>query len=104
MEVDHIVARKEGGRNAYYNQQLLHRHCHDVKTARDKRQKGANDRSQIAEEPDELKVCAAEREAQSLTESGEVRRNTSGPSDLPEGESQRGKEHVGEAGIIRRRL
>ncbi|NEP08216.1 MAG: HNH endonuclease, partial [Okeania sp. SIO4D6] len=33
IEVDHIVPRSEGGDNTYKNKQLLHRHCHDVKTA-----------------------------------------------------------------------
>jgi hypothetical protein len=50
------------------------------------------------------KLCAAGRGIESLTQSREVRRDTSGPSDLPEGESRRGKEHVGEAGEARRRL
>nr|WP_287279034.1 MULTISPECIES: group II intron maturase-specific domain-containing protein [unclassified Okeania] len=35
IEVDHIVPRSEGGDNTYKNKQLLHRHCHDVKTAED---------------------------------------------------------------------
>jgi RNA-directed DNA polymerase len=34
-EVDHIVPLHRGGRDAYTNWQLLHRHCHDSKTARD---------------------------------------------------------------------
>jgi tRNA(fMet)-specific endonuclease VapC len=45
-----------------------------------------------------VKRCAAGRGIESLIQSREVRRDTSGPSDLPEGESRRGKEHVGEAG------
>lgn len=32
MEVDHIIPKSKGGRNDYKNLQLLHRHCHDVKT------------------------------------------------------------------------
>ena len=55
-------------------------------------------------EPDTSKVCAAVRGTESLTQSREVRRETSGPSDSPEGESQRGQEHVGKAGGARRRL
>lgn len=35
MEVDHIVPLSRGGKNQYANLQLLHRHCHDVKTAQD---------------------------------------------------------------------
>jgi Restriction endonuclease len=36
MEVDHILPTRYGGTDAYHNRQLLHRHCHDRKTARDK--------------------------------------------------------------------
>ncbi|HOG46751.1 MAG TPA: group II intron reverse transcriptase/maturase [Anaerolineae bacterium] len=32
-EVDHIIPRAEGGEDRYDNWQLLHRHCHDAKTA-----------------------------------------------------------------------
>jgi len=35
IEVDHIVPRSVGGKDTYKNMQLLHRHCHDVKTASD---------------------------------------------------------------------
>lgn len=35
MEVDHIKPRSQGGRDEYKNLQLLHRHCHDVKTRSD---------------------------------------------------------------------
>lgn len=38
MEIDHIIPRRRGGRNKLKNLQLLHRHCHDVKSAHD----GAN--------------------------------------------------------------
>ena len=58
----------------------------------------------LSREPDEAKVCAAGRGAESLTQSGEGRREASGSSDLPEGESRRGQEHVGEAGAIGRRV
>jgi RNA-directed DNA polymerase len=34
-EVDHIVPLKLGGKEGYINWQLLHRHCHDRKTALD---------------------------------------------------------------------
>jgi hypothetical protein len=54
-------------------------------------------------EPYDSKGCAAGRDVDSLTQSGEVRRNTSGPSDSPEDESRRGKEHVGKARGIGRR-
>ncbi|MDT9206154.1 MULTISPECIES: group II intron reverse transcriptase/maturase [unclassified Limnospira] len=35
IEVDHIVPRSLGGKDEYKNLQLLHRHCHDDKTALD---------------------------------------------------------------------
>lgn len=35
MEVDHIRPKSLGGRDVYENLQLLHRHCHDVKTRTD---------------------------------------------------------------------
>lgn len=36
-EVDHILPRSLGGLDEYKNLQLLHRHCHDEKTATDGR-------------------------------------------------------------------
>ena len=33
IEVDHITPKRQGGSDATYNLQLLHRHCHDKKTA-----------------------------------------------------------------------
>jgi RNA-directed DNA polymerase len=38
MEVDHITPKSKGGKNSYDNFQLLHRHCHDIKTAEDAKQ------------------------------------------------------------------
>jgi RNA-directed DNA polymerase len=35
MEVDHIIPKSIGGKDDWKNLQLLHRHCHDVKTASD---------------------------------------------------------------------
>ena len=35
VEVDHIQPRNQGGKDEYKNLQLLHRHCHDEKTALD---------------------------------------------------------------------
>ncbi|MGD1912304.1 MAG: group II intron reverse transcriptase/maturase [Rivularia sp. (in: cyanobacteria)] len=35
MEVDHITPKSKGGKEEYENLQLLHRHCHDEKTAKD---------------------------------------------------------------------
>ncbi|MBW4455833.1 MAG: group II intron reverse transcriptase/maturase [Nostoc indistinguendum CM1-VF10] len=35
MEVDHTIPKSKGGKDEYKNLQLLHRHCHDTKTAND---------------------------------------------------------------------
>lgn len=35
LEVDHIIPKSQGGKDEYKNLQLLHRHCHDTKTAKD---------------------------------------------------------------------
>ena len=35
LETDHINPKAKGGKNSYDNLQLLHRHCHDTKTAAD---------------------------------------------------------------------
>ena len=35
IEKDHIIPKTLGGKDTYNNIQLLHRHCHDVKTAQD---------------------------------------------------------------------
>ena len=32
LEVDHIIPKANGGQDKYQNLQLLHRHCHDLKT------------------------------------------------------------------------
>jgi RNA-directed DNA polymerase len=57
MEVDHIIPETLGGKDEYKNLQLLHRHCHDVKTASDG-SLGAYDKGQAVEEPDEVKVSS----------------------------------------------
>lgn len=49
MEVDHRLPRAHGGTGARDNLQLLHRHCHDRKTARDPR--GPRDKRHVIEEP-----------------------------------------------------
>ena len=38
LEVDHKQPRSTGGSDRYDNLQLLHRHCHDVKTATDRQE------------------------------------------------------------------
>ncbi len=35
IELDHIIPKSKGGKDSYENWQLLHRHCHDVKTKDD---------------------------------------------------------------------
>jgi len=35
LEVDHKIPKSQGGKDCYENWQLLHRHCHDTKTAND---------------------------------------------------------------------
>jgi RNA-directed DNA polymerase len=35
IEADHTIPKKDGGKDKFDNLQPLHRHCHDVKTARD---------------------------------------------------------------------
>ena len=35
LEIDHIVPKSKGGKDLYNNLQILHRHCHDIKTTRD---------------------------------------------------------------------
>ena len=57
----------------------------------------------LDEQPDASEQCAAERDAESLTQSGGTRREVPGSSGSPEGKSQRGKEHAREAGVTRRR-
>jgi RNA-directed DNA polymerase len=55
LEVDHIVPNWIRGNDALVNLQLLHRHCHDRKTARETGSRGADDKRRIVEEPDEGK-------------------------------------------------
>ena len=35
-EVDHVIPTSRGGKDVYSNLQLLHRHCHDLKSATDR--------------------------------------------------------------------
>jgi RNA-directed DNA polymerase len=51
MEVDHIIPQGCGGTDGKANLQLLHRHCHDHKTARDLRCLGTSDKRHVTEEP-----------------------------------------------------
>ncbi|NEP15191.1 MAG: restriction endonuclease [Symploca sp. SIO2C1] len=53
-EVDHIIPLVQGGQKGYDNLQLLHRHCHDIKTKSDL--EGMHDQHPVTEEPCEVKV------------------------------------------------
>jgi RNA-directed DNA polymerase len=55
VERDHIIPKSHGGDGKTANLQLLHGHCHDVKTAKDKAVAGTPDKSHITEEPCESK-------------------------------------------------
>ncbi|MGH2415866.1 MAG: group II intron reverse transcriptase, partial [Microcystaceae cyanobacterium] len=44
IEVDHIIAKEDRGKDKFDNLQPLHRHCHDVKTAHDKENRKALER------------------------------------------------------------
>lgn len=61
MEVDHIIPKSLGGKDEYKNLQILHKHCHDQKTTSDGSLRSTHDKSQVIEEPDEVKVCAMVR-------------------------------------------
>jgi RNA-directed DNA polymerase len=61
LEVDHIIPRRLGGDNRLMNLQLLHRHCHDRKTAQDgsnqaRTDQGIIDNDHLIEEPDDGKL------------------------------------------------
>jgi RNA-directed DNA polymerase len=57
-ELDHIRPKRRSGAHEWHNWQLIHRHCHDSKTARDgiSPKESTDDNSQTIEEPDEAKV------------------------------------------------
>ena len=56
LEVDHIIPLSLGGKDQYNNLQILHKHCHDTKTALDGSVGSMHDKHQYIEEPDEVKV------------------------------------------------
>ena len=66
LEVDHCIPVSLGGTDFYVNLQLLHRHCHDQKTATDGSvaSRGTNDNSQTVEEPDEAISLTSGSEAE----------------------------------------
>jgi len=54
-EVDHIKPLSLGGKDRWDNIQLLHKHCHDIKTASDGSSR-TRDKGGITEKPDEVKI------------------------------------------------
>ncbi len=68
MEVDHTIPRKLGGKDEYKNFQLLHKHCHDRKTAEDGSVGGTHDKCQFSEEPSEVKVSRSVLETSGFRE------------------------------------
>ncbi|WP_017295365.1 group II intron reverse transcriptase/maturase [Geminocystis herdmanii] len=56
LEIDHIIPKSKGGKDMYNNLQILHRHCHDDKTARDGSLNRTHDKGFIGEERNEAKV------------------------------------------------
>ena len=105
-EIDHVIPRKLGGPDGYSNWQLLHRHCHDQKTADDAVTVSMTT-DQFTEEPDEGKlsrpVCAVRRFVASLMQLGGTWRSVPGLPGLPERESARGPEHARKAVAVWRR-
>ena len=60
LETDHSIPRTIGGDESMKNLQLMHRHCHDQKTAKDgslRQGRGISDKDSPIEEPDAVKVA-----------------------------------------------
>lgn len=68
LEIDHIIPRAQGGLDEFKNLQLLHRHCHDAKSAKDRRS-GMSDKHQDIEESDEGKAFMSGFEDQQVERS-----------------------------------
>jgi RNA-directed DNA polymerase len=56
LEIDHVIPKSKGGKDNYNNLQVLHRHCHDEKTARDGSLNRTHDKGLIEEELCERKL------------------------------------------------
>jgi RNA-directed DNA polymerase len=56
LEIDHIIPKSLGRKNEYKNKQILHRHCHDKKTAGDGSLTRIREKESFGEEPCEVKV------------------------------------------------
>ena len=65
IETDHKRPKSQGGRDSYAHLQLLHRHCHDVKTANDDKAGGMRNQHQSTEDP-----CAEKSASTVLKTSG----------------------------------
>ncbi len=65
LETDYVLPRSQGGTDDYKNLQLLHRHCHDVKTALDG-SIGMHDKHHIVEDLDAGKACTSGFEDQQV--------------------------------------
>ena len=75
LETDHIIPRRLGGDDRLMNLQLLHRHCHDRKTAQDgsnqaRTGQGIPDKDHLIEEPCARKRCAMSRIERIATRGG----------------------------------
>lgn len=57
MEVDHRIPKSQGGKDSYDNWQLLHRHCHDTKTASDGNSGNQSDCNRVEPKPTETKTA-----------------------------------------------
>jgi RNA-directed DNA polymerase len=57
IEVDHKIPKSKGGKDSHDNWQLLHRHCHDTKTATDLAKTKAEER-EIIERFERVKAIA----------------------------------------------
>jgi RNA-directed DNA polymerase len=67
VEIDHYISISLRGTDLYVNVQLLHRHCHNQKTATDGSvvaRRDTDDNSQIVEEPDEMTSFTSSFEAE----------------------------------------
>lgn len=51
MEIDHVVPTARGGKDEHQNLQLLHRHCHDTKTAQEADVETYVNQHHVIEEP-----------------------------------------------------
>jgi RNA-directed DNA polymerase len=65
LEIDHIVPTSKGGKDRYDNLQVLHRHCHDKKTAIDGSLTRIHDKEHIREELDEVESLTSSSEDES---------------------------------------